>query len=158
MPFRFRSGSGFWNIPVTSFVLFNCIEIFRLMISFWYQFFAKVIRFRSGFCSVPVPVLHPWSTHSFLLNRLPPPQCDQCNTRLSVKHLLLECTKYMTHRSTIFESNTELAQILGDNSNLRNLFNYINKTFILTIYNYSFWSFIRIITSLFKEFTIFSCN
>ena len=69
---------------------------------------------------------HIISTHSFLLNRLPPPQCDQCNTRLSVKHLLLECTKYTTHRSTIFESNTELAQILGDNSNLRNLFNYIN--------------------------------
>jgi hypothetical protein len=37
---------------------------------------------------------HTYLTHSYLLRRETPPECDFCHVRLIVEHVLLSCSKY----------------------------------------------------------------
>jgi hypothetical protein len=53
---------------------------------------------------------HSYLTHSFILKKDPPPQCDHCQCTLTVRHILVECNhlkptrKYIFGRQNVVES------------------------------------------------------
>lgn len=47
-------------------------------------------------------------THSFLMNKSPPPTCNYCNQTLTVKHLLDECSEFSS-----IKTNLKLPSILS---------------------------------------------
>ena len=54
-------------------------------------------------------------THAYLMEGLTnPPQCETCHTVISVKHILMECTKYSPIRRKYFR-NASLSSMIGDN-------------------------------------------
>ena len=44
---------------------------------------------------------HTRLTHSYLLNREPPPLCTFCNVQLTVEHILIDCVHLSGHRPFI---------------------------------------------------------
>ena len=55
-------------------------------------------------------------THVFLMqDQTEPPKCDRCRVTITVKHLLLECRKYVTIRNKCFRSPT-LSDMLAESS------------------------------------------
>ncbi len=73
-------------------------------------------RIRIGHCML---------THSHLMDRTPPPHCDQCYMPLTIKHLLLDCSKYTQHRNSILGPNIELRNLLCDEGDIQKLFTYL---------------------------------
>jgi hypothetical protein len=49
---------------------------------------------------------HTYLTHSYLLRRETPPECDFCHVRLTVEHLLLSCCKYNPVRRKFYNVNS----------------------------------------------------
>src|SRR5699024_4016646 len=41
---------------------------------------------------------HTRASHSYLFSRSAPPQCTNCQTQLTVQHILVECQKYAKQR------------------------------------------------------------
>ena len=54
---------------------------------------------------------HTRLTHSFLFNEEDPPECDTCQCIITVKHILLDCTKYTAFRHELFKDYTTLHEI-----------------------------------------------
>ena len=54
---------------------------------------------------------HTRLTHSFLFNDEDPPECDTCQCIITVKHILLNCTKYTAFRQELFKDYTTLHDI-----------------------------------------------
>ena len=83
---------------------------------------------------------HTYITHSFILDKKAPPTCTTCNSRITVKHLLLDCTKYNTHRTQILAYCTQhnipatLQNILGDTHKdlLEMVLAYLRNTCIMS--------------------------
>ncbi|WP_179117404.1 ribonuclease H family protein, partial [Solemya velum gill symbiont] len=48
---------------------------------------------------------HTRLTHSFLLNRLPPPMCSVCKIQLSIRHILSDCPQFYSQRQYFFKTN-----------------------------------------------------
>ena len=57
---------------------------------------------------------HTRLTHGYLMAKEDPPQCEMCNTNITIKHLLLSCQKYTNLRLKYFGSSPKLEIILGD--------------------------------------------
>jgi hypothetical protein len=51
-------------------------------------------------------VEHADLTHSYLLRRKTPPECDFCHVRLTVEHVLLSCCKYNPLRRKFYNVNS----------------------------------------------------
>jgi hypothetical protein len=49
---------------------------------------------------------HTYLTHSYLLRRETPPECDFYHVRLTVEHLLLSCCKYNQFRRKFYDVNS----------------------------------------------------
>ena len=55
-------------------------------------------------------------THVYLMQgQTEPPECDRCRVTIKVKHLLLECRKYVTIRNKYFRNPT-LSDMLAESS------------------------------------------
>ena len=54
---------------------------------------------------------HTRLTHSFLFNDEDPPECDTCQCITTVKHILLDCTKYTAFRQELFKDHTTVHDI-----------------------------------------------
>lgn len=54
---------------------------------------------------------HTYLTHSYLINRQDPPVCEECQTALTTRHLLLKCQKLRQFRP--FGDNETLQNLLG---------------------------------------------
>ena len=54
---------------------------------------------------------HTRLTHSFLFNEEDPPECDTCQCITTVKHILLNCTKYTAFRQELFKDYTTLHDV-----------------------------------------------
>lgn len=68
---------------------------------------------------------HTHLTHSFLMTRDDPPQCQTCNCQLSIHHILLHCTEY-TQQRTISGLSNEFETILSDDIiEIRKLFTFL---------------------------------
>ena len=71
---------------------------------------------------------HTFITHSHIMSRSEPLQCDECNEIVTVYHLLINCKKYTNIRN---ESNlgSSLEIILNnDIENISKLFNFLRRT------------------------------
>ena len=72
-------------------------------------------------------------THSYHMVRgLDPPVCDRCNVRITVKHILVECRKYIATRRKYY-NNPSLITMLreADNFSLNRLLSYLQEIDIL---------------------------
>ena len=49
---------------------------------------------------------HSRLTHSYLLSKDNPPECDVCHCHISVKHLLLDCVKFADIRRKYFSCSS----------------------------------------------------
>jgi ribonuclease HI len=49
---------------------------------------------------------HTRLTHSFIIDKTDPPDCNSCGVPLSVRHIIIECQKYTSERSTWHSSAT----------------------------------------------------
>lgn len=56
---------------------------------------------------------HTYITHQHLLTREDTPLCSQCLVTFSIKHILIDCPKFNTHRSNLKIRN-QLKKILSD--------------------------------------------
>ena len=45
---------------------------------------------------------HTYMTHSYILKKDPPPQCEHCQCILTVRHILVECNYLAQTRNDIF--------------------------------------------------------
>ena len=71
---------------------------------------------------------HTRLTHGFLMSNATPPECDICLTRLTVKHILIECTKYSYIRQKYLGSSPRLQDILGeDDTIVQNTFDFLRE-------------------------------
>ena len=69
---------------------------------------------------------HTLATHGYLLKKLPAPECDTCRVRLTVKHILVECTRLALTRSNI-GLPLDLSETF-DISNISRVISFINST------------------------------
>ena len=71
---------------------------------------------------------HTKLTHSYLISKDNPPTCESCQMPLSVKHILLDCTKYSSQRLK-FNISGNLQKVL--NSDLDKVIKYLIDTKLL---------------------------
>ena len=57
---------------------------------------------------------HTRLTHGYLMAKQDPPQCNLCHTKVTIKHLLLNCQRYDLLRRKHFGLSPKLEIILGD--------------------------------------------
>lgn len=71
---------------------------------------------------------HTRITDTYRLQRTAPPQCERCNTTLTVEHLIIVCTKYQNIRNTLDIPPT-LHEALKDNiQTINKIIKYVTKT------------------------------
>ena len=76
---------------------------------------------------------HTRLTHSFLLEKKPPTNCECCGTIVDVRHLLLQCRKYEKERQENDISMTSLVEVLGNDENcIRELLKFLKDTCLYT--------------------------
>ena len=68
---------------------------------------------------------HTHMTHSYLLKGEDLPECIPCNTTLSVKHLLVECTDLAPYRDKYFHAHS--LKTLFDTVKLESLFDFLKE-------------------------------
>ena len=68
---------------------------------------------------------HTHMTHSYLLKGEELPECIPCNTTLSVKHLLIECTDLAPYRDKYFHADS--LKKLFDTVKLESLFDFLRE-------------------------------
>jgi len=68
---------------------------------------------------------HTHLTHSYLLNKEQPPNCNYCKSLLTVEHILTSCSAYRNIRENHY-SNSQLPHILT-NISKQHIFNYLSE-------------------------------
>lgn len=66
---------------------------------------------------------HTYLTHSFVLKKEQPPQCTHCQAPITVQHILIDCTLFMSQRVQYFNSTS--LQDLFTNVNPQNIIDFI---------------------------------
>ena len=70
---------------------------------------------------------HTRLTHSHILMRDDPPVCDSCQSFLTVKHILVDCSEYSRiHRKYHLHGNL-ITEILDDDVDVDNLMNFLKE-------------------------------
>ena len=54
---------------------------------------------------------HTHLTHSYILRKDPPPQCEHCQCILTVRHILVECNNFAQERKDIFGRRDEVESL-----------------------------------------------
>ena len=76
-------------------------------------------------------------THSYLLNKEQPPNCNYCKSSLTVEHILTSCSAYKNIREKHY-SNSRLPHILT-NISKQHIFNYLSEINIFNKLLFSLW-------------------
>ena len=75
---------------------------------------------------------HTRLTHGYLMSNQPPPECDVCHTRVTVKHIFIDCSKYAHTRQKYLGSSPRMQDILGeDDTNVCNLLRFLAEINLL---------------------------
>ncbi|KAF0755208.1 RNase H domain-containing protein, partial [Aphis craccivora] len=69
---------------------------------------------------------HSFLTHSYLISKEPQPICDTCHTALTIKHIVVECTKYSQTRSDL-NISPNIAEALAENQTSK-IIQFLNIT------------------------------
>ena len=75
----------------------------------WTSVYRSVRRDEVLLCRLHIG--HTRLRHSFLFNEEDPPECDTCQCIITVKHILLNCTKYTAFRQELFKEDTTLHDV-----------------------------------------------
>ena len=67
---------------------------------------------------------HTKYTHEYLMKKEAPPECDLCHTRLTIKHLLIECQKHKKARKDC-RLPSDIRLVLGREPPIENLIKYL---------------------------------
>ena len=78
----------------------NKLHFIKPNIGDWSSAYRSVRRDETILCRLRIG--HTRLTHSFLMDRTDPPQCDICLCIITVEHILLHCTKYDAFRNDYF--------------------------------------------------------
>ena len=73
---------------------------------------------------------HTRMTHQFILESGDPPVCNQCNEALTVKHLLLRCSKYYQQRLKYDLNGKTIVDILSDEADVEALIGFLRETLL----------------------------
>ena len=91
----------------------------RPLLSFWQSSFHRdsrieivLTRLQIGHCRL---------THSFILDGGSAPVCADCDSILTVEHILVHCTRYFDERRQYRLDGMTIAEVLGDNINIDNV-------------------------------------
>ena len=77
---------------------------------------------------------HSLLTHQHLFLKQPPPLCLNCNSPITILHIVIECPSYKTARTTYSNNNNELKTLLSDNQeNVENLLQYLKSINLSTL-------------------------
>lgn len=68
---------------------------------------------------------HTYLTHSYLLYKENPPECDVCQSPLTVEHLLITCAKYTSVRQKLYKAGT--LQELFENTKPQSIIAFIKE-------------------------------
>ena len=74
---------------------------------------------------------HSHLTHSYILRKDPPPQCEHCQCTLTVRHILVECNHFARERKYIFRFHPTLIVLF-----LKQIEFYYKFSIILTVIFY----------------------
>lgn len=74
---------------------------------------------------------HSKVTHQHIFEKLPPPNCELCDTPLTIAHIIIACPRYQPVRQA-HDIKNSLKDVLGDHpTNIKNLINFIKITGII---------------------------
>lgn len=73
---------------------------------------------------------HTRLTHEYLISKNPRPTCEVCNSDMTVKHILIECNKYLTEKRKYQIPNT-IKSILGEECSVQNVIKFLKDIKIL---------------------------
>ena len=109
----------------------NKLRTIKSSIRPWNSCFPNKRRLEVVLCRLRIGHTH--LTHSHLMSGQADSDCPTCDeTRLTVQHILCECPAYDQERRRHFNStNPNIERLLGENSNLSNLFNFLHSTGII---------------------------
>lgn len=71
---------------------------------------------------------HTRLTHSYLLERSPPPICTQCGVRITTNHILLDCRAFSNERITCGIRGTLETILANFNENEKNVIKFLTLT------------------------------
>lgn len=90
------------------------------------QYFPSMHR-RDAVVLTRLRIGHSNLTHSHLLSHAPPPGCPNCQTILTIKHILIECPCFQSQRNRLFQ-NRSLKELLDPSgNNLKNVFLFLKQ-------------------------------
>lgn len=80
-----------------------------------------------------ISIGHSKLTHEYLLKNEVPPNCETCNTLLTIKHILIDCNKYNNIRNKLNISSNSLQTILkNDLNHFKNIIQFVKE---IKLYN-----------------------
>ena len=80
-----------------------------------------------------ISIGHSKLTHEYLLKNEVPPNCETCNTLLTIKHILIDCNKYNNIRNKLNICSNSLQTILkNDLNNFKNIIQFVKE---IKLYN-----------------------
>ena len=84
-----------WNGEVT-----NRLHSVKPVLRDWQSSYRRCRKDEVVLCRVHIG--HTYLTHSYILKKDPPPQCEHCQCILTLRHILLECNHLAQTRNDIF--------------------------------------------------------
>ena len=64
---------------------------------------------------------HCWLTHGFILDGGSAPVCADCDSFLTVEHILVHCTRYVGERRLYCLDGMTISEVLGENIDIDNV-------------------------------------
>lgn len=72
---------------------------------------------------------HSFIIHSFLINKNPPPACDECHADLSIHHIIQDCSKYRDARNNL-AIPPNMDEALNEN-NIIKIISFLTQTHLI---------------------------
>ena len=91
----FSQTLGDWNGAVAS-----KLHSVKSVLGYWQSSYRRCRTDEVVLCRARIGHTH--LTHSYILRKDPPPQCEYCQCILTVRHILVECNHFARERKDIF--------------------------------------------------------
>ena len=91
---------------ITQYILFtwqddwNGVVVSKPVLEYWQSSYRRCRKDEVVLCRARIGHTH--LTHSYILYKDPPPQCEHCQCILTVRHILLECNNFAEKRKDVF--------------------------------------------------------
>ena len=85
---------------------------------------------RPGIVLTRLRIGHTFLTHRYLLTsgaERQVPQCSHCNVAITVRHIFIDCPRYLNNRRKFGLANKPLSDILGENAPIEEIFKFLKE-------------------------------